>query len=228
MYRLHYAPDNASLIVRLALEELGQPYQTLLVDRAVTAQHSAAYLRINPMGMIPALETPDGPMFETAAILLWLADRHGRMAPAPDAPERAAFLSWLFACSNGLHTDLRQLFYPQLYATADHAGRAALTRKRITRHLDRLEEHARAGAPWFCAEDLSVLDLYVAVMLRWPALYPVEHCAWYDLTRWSGLHVLARRVETRRSMTVAQAAEGLGPTPLSAPTYPEPPEGNPL
>ncbi len=48
MYRLHYAPpDNASLIVRLALEELGQPYQTVLVDRSVTAQASTAYLKIN-------------------------------------------------------------------------------------------------------------------------------------------------------------------------------------
>ncbi len=183
--------------------------------------------------MIPALETPDGPLFETAAILLWLADRHKRMAPpAPDAPERAPFLSWLFACSNGLHTDLRQLFYPpQLYATADHAGgHAALTRKRITRHLDRLEGGlASAGNPWFCAEAPSILDLYVAVMLRWPALYPVEHCAWYNLTRWPGLHALARRVETRRSMAVAQAAEGLGPTPpLTAPRYPEPPEGSAL
>ncbi|WP_421704741.1 glutathione S-transferase family protein [Aliiroseovarius sp.] len=228
MYRLHYAPDNASLIVRLVLEELGQPYETILVDRSVSAQHSAAYLKVNPMGMIPALETPDGPIFETAAILLWLADRHGRMAPAPNVPERAAFLSWLFACANGLHTDLRQLFYPHLYAGENGAGHASLTRARITRSLDRLEALAASGQPWFCAESPTILDLYVAVMLRWPALYPAEDCAWYDLGRWPRLHALATRLETRASMATAQAAEGLGPTPLTAPSYPQPPEGSAL
>ena len=81
-YRLHYAPDNASLIIRLALEELGQAYETTLVNRQAQVQRSAAYRALNPNGLIPVLETPDGPMFETAAILLWLADRHGALAPS--------------------------------------------------------------------------------------------------------------------------------------------------
>ena len=53
---LHYAPDNASLIVRLALEEAGLPYRTVLVDRAANAQRSPAYMALNPAGRIP----PDG------------------------------------------------------------------------------------------------------------------------------------------------------------------------
>ena len=228
MYRLHYAPDNASLIIRLALEEMDLPYQTLLVDRAAKAQRSAAYLRINPMGLIPALETPDGPMFETAAILLWLADKYGLLAPLPGTPDRAPFLSWLFACSNGLHTDLRQLFYPHLYAGADQAGHVAQTRARISRSLDRLEALAGRGQPWFGAEAPSILDLYVGVMLRWPALYPAEECAWYDLARWPQLQAMATRLEARPSMARAITAEGLGPTPLSAPIYPVPPEGSAL
>ena len=227
MYRLHYAPDNASLIIRLALEEMGLPYQTLLVDRAAKAQHSAAYLKINPMGMIPALETPDGPMFETAAILLWLADRHRQMAPPVSSAERAPFLSWLFACANGLHPELRQLFYPQLYAGTDTEAQASLTRARITRHLDRLEGLAGGDQPWFGADGPTVLDLYVGVMLRWPALYPSDNCAWYDLRQWPRLQALAQRLETRPSMLRAIAAEGLGPTPLSAPRLATPPEGVP-
>ena len=87
-YRLHYAPDNASLIVRLALEELGRPYETVLVDRRAKAQRSPAYLALNPAGRIPTLETPDGPISETGAILLWLADRHGALAPAAGDPAR--------------------------------------------------------------------------------------------------------------------------------------------
>ena len=79
MYVLHYAPDNASLIVRLALEELGVPYRTTLVDRATRQQDSAAFRALNPAGLIPVLETPDGPLSETGAILLWLVERHGAL-----------------------------------------------------------------------------------------------------------------------------------------------------
>lgn len=47
-YTLHYAPDNASLIIRLALEEIGVPYDTVLVDRAAQAQTLPAYRALNP------------------------------------------------------------------------------------------------------------------------------------------------------------------------------------
>lgn len=56
-FRLHYAPDNASLIVRLTLEQLGLEYETVLVDRSRQGQRSAAYLQMNPNGLIPVLET---------------------------------------------------------------------------------------------------------------------------------------------------------------------------
>ena len=118
-YRLHYAPDNASLIVRLALEEMRLPYQAVLVDRRVAAQKSADYLALNPHGRIPVLDTPDGAIFETGAILLWLADRHRTQAcammPPPDHPDRGHALKWLFFLSNTLHAELRMLFYPALY-----------------------------------------------------------------------------------------------------------------
>ena len=71
-YVIHYAPDNAVLIIRLALEQRGLPYHAQLVDRAAQAQRAPAYLALNPNGLIPVLETPQGPLFETAAILLWL------------------------------------------------------------------------------------------------------------------------------------------------------------
>ena len=90
MYVLHYAPDNASLIVRLALEEAGLPYRSALVDRAARAQDSAAYRALNPTGLIPTLATPQGPISETAAILLWLSEAHPEagLAPRPGSPLR--------------------------------------------------------------------------------------------------------------------------------------------
>jgi glutathione S-transferase len=78
-YVLHFAPDNASLFIRLVLEELGVPFDTRLVDWRSNAQHSAHYKTRNPVGPTPALKTPNGPMFETSAIALWLTDTQTRL-----------------------------------------------------------------------------------------------------------------------------------------------------
>ena len=229
-YRLHYAPDNASLIVRLALEELGVPYDTVLVDRAARAQRSPAYLALNPNGLIPVLETPVGPIFETGAILLWLADTHGALAPVPNDPPRAAFLKWLFWVSDTLHADLRILFYPENYTGPDAAAQAALRagiRARLRSHLGLLDAVAAEAPRWLSADRPSVLGLYSACLMRWMALYPKgEDRSWFRLGDTPHLHRLLAALESRASTRAAQAAEGLGATPFTAPSYATPPEGS--
>ncbi|TDK43119.1 glutathione S-transferase family protein [Antarcticimicrobium luteum] len=222
-YRLHYAPDNASLVIRLALEARGLPYETALVDRAARQQDGAAYRALNPGGLIPVLETPDGPIFETAAILLWLADRHGGLAPAPDAPARAAFLKWLFFVSNTLHADLRMLFYPGQYVGPDHASalRDRLT-ARLRGHLALLER-AVAAPDW----PGGASEFYLACLLRWMALYPEGFDrGWFTLPGYPALAALCARAEATGAAAAAIRAEGLGATPFTAPHPATPPEGS--
>ncbi|TNF60491.1 MAG: glutathione S-transferase family protein [Rhodobacteraceae bacterium] len=231
-YVLHYAPDNASLIVRLVLDELGQPYRTRLVDRRRGAQRDEAYLQLNPNGLIPTLETPHGAIFETGAILLWLADRHKAMAPGPKDPERGEFLKWLFFISNTLHADLRISFYPAQYAGSGPATLAALRKKvqeRIARHLGLLDDVAASGVGWFGGEAPSVLDYYVMCCARWTALYPIEgpH-AEARLEDFPSLLSMAQRLEARPATARAIEAEGLGPRPFTRPKLPNPPEGSPM
>jgi len=230
-YRLHYAPDNASLVIRLALEELGARYETVLVDRRARAQKSPAYLALNPAGLIPVLETPDGPLFETGAILLWLADRHGALAPAPEDPARGALLKWLFFLSNTLHPAMRMIFYPDQFAGADPRDQARLRAHMQTeaaRHLDTLEAAARTHPDLFSAAHPTVIGLYLGPALRWLALYPAGETGWFNLARWPILHHLAQTLETRASAMAAARAEGLGPAPFSAPVPADPPEGTAL
>jgi len=126
MFTLHQAPDHA-LVVRLVLEDLGLPDHGVLVDRQARGQKRPEYLALNPQGLIPVLETPDGPLFEAAAICLWLADRTGRMAPMPGDAGSGAFLGWLFFVSNTVHADPRMQFHPDRYSP-DSAGAAPLHR----------------------------------------------------------------------------------------------------
>jgi glutathione S-transferase len=228
-YRLRYAPDNASLVIRLALEALQQPFDTTLVDRASQGQKLATYLALNPNGLIPVLETPDGAIFETGAILLWLADRHGALAPAPDSTERADFLKWLFFLSNTLHPALRCTFYPGQYVGEDAAAQDALRRHmqgEITRHYDVVSQEAGRDHMWFDGTEPSIFDFYLCCLLRWSALYPVGHTGWFRLEGFPALHRLACRLEHCPAVSAAIYAEGLGATPFSAPSYATPPEGS--
>jgi glutathione S-transferase len=223
-YILHFAPDNASLIIRLALDALGQPYTAVLVDRSRTEQASPRYLRLNPHGLIPVLEVPDGPIFETGAILLWLTDRHGELGPSARSPKRADFLKWLFFVSNTLHPALRMTFYPEKYVGPDpeHQSRVRQEmQKALKQHLISIEARA-AHAPFALA-----IQLYLAALLRWCALYPADtNRDWFQLNDLPHLHAMCCAVEALPCTAAAQTAEGLGPTPFSAPRYATPPQGS--
>lgn len=225
MYVLHYAPDNASLVLRIALEELAVPYRTVLVDRAAQAQRSPAYLALNPNGLIPTLETPHGAIFETGAALLWLADTHVALAPRPDDPRRGAFLKWLFFCANTLHAGLRCLFYPVQYVGPAKDAQAALLEQvkiNTARHLRTLDNHYRP----FDTPDVT--DFYIAACLRWLAIYGPPERDWFDLDAYPVLRDMAARLERRASVAALIAAEGLGAAPFTAPHLPNPPEGSAL
>ncbi len=220
---LYYAPDNASLCVRLALNDLGLAYRTILVDRAQNGQSDPAYLALNPNGLIPTLITPDGPIYETAAILLWLADTYAdTLFPSLTSPSRGAALGWLFWLSNTLHPAMRAAFYPDKYIeTAQIPALLTATRSALSRHFAHLEAHAG----WLDDRQPSILSAYLCPMIRWAALYGAGP-RWFELHKYPRLAALATWAENQPNANQARLAEGLGQTIFTNPQHPDPPEGS--
>ncbi|HLZ74437.1 glutathione S-transferase family protein [Phenylobacterium sp.] len=88
-------PMSRGRIVRWMLEEVGAPYETVILDYASTLK-GADYLAINPMGKIPAIKHGDVVVTEAAAICAYLADAFPEAGLAPPAGERGAYYRWLF------------------------------------------------------------------------------------------------------------------------------------
>ena len=231
-YVLHYAPDNASLVIRLALEQVGAPYRCALVDRSQAAQRSEAYIALNPNGLIPTLETDQGPIFETGAILLWLADRHDGLGPAPDSVERADLLKWLFFLSNTVHSALRILFYPDQFIGADPIHQSTMranAANALVRYHTQLDSLVAQGHTLCGGQTPSALDFHIAATLRWPAIYPRDYDrSWHSLANYPALHDMCLRLETLAPVHLLSQAEGMNATPFTNPASPNPPEGSPI
>ncbi len=220
MYVLHTMPNSAGTAVHVALLELGQPFLMTVIDRESDHRDQPGYRALHPWGQVPALETPEGPIFETAAILLWLADRHGGgLAPAVDSPERGQFLKWLFFTSTNIHATIMCLFYPDRY-TGDPAANPAFLRtnaRRLEDALARLNQ-AVAKQPSWCPPDApSALGIYVSVLLRWLGQMEADYPGRVDLAPYPSLMAVARMLEAREAARNAAHAEGLGETIFTAP-----------
>ena len=175
MIQLHYAPATASMIPHLLLQELGTPFELVLVDNTIGAHREPAYLRLNPNGLLPALTDGDGlVLYETAAICLHLCDTHPQagLAPAVGSVQRAHFYKWLMWLTNTLQSTLIVYFYPHRWVnegnTAAVAQVQAHAQSKVDAMLDQLDaELARHGGPWFMGERYSALDPYVFTLCRW-------------------------------------------------------------
>lgn len=98
MLTLYHNPQSRSTTVHYMLHEIGEPFEIVPIDLKAGEQKSPEFLKINPMGKIPALKDGDVIITETPAILVYLADKYPKagLAPAIGDPDRAAYLSWLF------------------------------------------------------------------------------------------------------------------------------------
>jgi len=154
----------------IMLEETGLPYEPHLVDFAKNDQKSPEFLSLNPNGKIPALIDPDGPggsplaLFESGAILLYLADKTGRFVPE-DPAGRWHAIQWVMFQMGGIGPMFGQLGFFNKFAGKDWEDKRPLQRyvdeaKRLLGVMD----DALSGKTWFLGHDYTIADIS---MLGW-------------------------------------------------------------
>jgi len=206
MYTLYYSPGSASMVVHLALLEIGAPYRLALVDTQAGAQREAAYLALNPQGVVPTLVIDGVAMTESAALLLILAERHPQagLAPVTGSTERNAWYRWIVYFSNTLAATFRFWFYPVDLGASEHPPnvRDALRRK-IENAWDHVDSQLAAAGPYLVGREFSAADLYLTMLMRWSRKMP------RPATEWPALATLADRVRARPSWKKLYELEGL-------------------
>jgi glutathione S-transferase len=215
MITLHYHPGNASFAVHLLLRELGAHFQLQFVDRAVGAHKSPQYLALNPNGLIPVLQDGDLVLYETAAILMHLADTHpaANMAPPLGTAERAQYYKWMVWLTNTMQARLIHYFYPERLLEAGNVAGAAQVKGRsqalVGECLAQLGTQLQAsGGPWLLGARYSAVDAMALMLCRWTRGFDPNLCS-PPARDWPALRAyLARHLE-RPAVQQTFAAEGL-------------------
>jgi glutathione S-transferase len=205
MLTLYYAPGSLAFAPHMVLTELGLPHALERILTGEEQHRTAAYLKINPRGLLPALVLDDGEVIiETEAVLQYLAALRPEAGLVPSDPLlRARCHEWLSVIGTGLQPAYALIGRPDRFTpdAATHASLSAAARVRFMEIL-RFCESRVPEQGWLLGE-YSVVDPYFAVMVMWArhSRLPLE-----DLPR---LNAWFGRVAARPSFARTLLAEGL-------------------
>jgi GST-like protein len=170
--QLYSLPTPNGVKVSIMLEETGLPYEAHLVSFETNDQMSPEFLSLNPNNKIPAILDPDGPggkplaLFESGAILLYLADKTGQFI-AQDAAGRYETIQWLMFQMGGIGPMFGQLGFFNKFAGKDYEDKRPRDRyvAESKRLLGVLEKHLD-GRRWMMGDDYSIADIAIFPWVR--------------------------------------------------------------
>lgn len=167
-------PYDRGAKARWLLEEMGVPYETKLLDREKKEHEEPTFLRLNPMGRVPVLEMDDAVIYESGAILEYLADRfpEGNLAPPPSAADRARYLQWLYFAASTLDpVQTRIMIIEDIPPGEVFEAKQSALQEFLGDALEALD-HALAKGEFLLGNRLSAADISVSYHLFWIRLWP--------------------------------------------------------
>lgn len=163
--QLYSLPTPNGVKVSIMLEECGLPYEPHLVDFGSNDQTSPAFMSLNPNNKIPAILDPNGPggkplgLFESGAILIYLAEKTGKFLPA-DAAARYETIQWLMFQMGGIGPMFGQLGFFHKFAGKDYEDKRPRDRyvAESSRLLGVLNQRLE-GRSWIMGDDYTIADI---------------------------------------------------------------------
>lgn len=157
MLKLYYHPTPNSMKVVVLLEELELPFEVATVDIFKGEQHAPEFRKLNPNAKVPAITDDGVAIFDSHAILLYLAEKHHRFWPQ-DRAARAATLSWLEFIATGLSPLSGQAVHFLHYAPEDLPYAKNRYVKEVERHYSVLDERL-ASSRFLAGDDYTIADM---------------------------------------------------------------------
>ena len=205
MIRFHYSLAPNPMKVALFLEEAGLAYEPVPVDTRKGEQFAPAYAALNPNNKVPCIEDGDAVVFDSNAILLYLAEKTGRFLPASPTA-RGEMLSWLMFVATGIGPYSGQAVHFRHFAPEpkDYAvGRYLFEAKRHWGILD-----ARLAArPYLLGDEYTIVDM---AAWGWARMVPfVLGAGLADQSVWAELPNLKRLLDEISARPAAERAVAL-------------------
>ena len=164
MIELYYFPTPNTWKVAIMLEECGLPYTVKPVNIGAGEQHAPGFLAISPNNRVPAiidhapLAGKAMPIFESGAILLYLAEKHGRFLPS-DPANRFICIEWLMWQMSGLGPMLGQHGHFRLYSEEQHPYALDRFRREAERLYAVLDHRLAATGHFLAGDDYTIADI---------------------------------------------------------------------
>lgn len=164
--KLYFAPQTRSITALWMLEEAGAPYELVRMNIRAPGHPSAEFRQVNPMGKVPALQDGGAGFGETAAILLYIADKfpQAKLAPLPSDPNRGRFLQWLMYPATTIEPAMME----------KRRGAEPMTTAAGWGDYDRAMaalEGALTPGQWLFGQQFTAADLYVASSLGFGMMF---------------------------------------------------------
>ncbi len=178
MYTLYTHRDSYGMTAELVLEELELEYEPVVFNVHVEEEWPEGFTSANPNARVPTLLTEHGPLYESAAILVHLAETHGegRLMPPPGDPRRARYWQWHFYLMSTFQPEVLIQFHPEKYFPDNPSGQRDL-QSASRRWLDRiwkvLDDGIGAG-PWFLGDLYTTCDISFAMQALWRENQPSD------------------------------------------------------